>query len=462
MSPIERVFTVEGSLATPAEPVSLAEAGLKERTDLQEWVLAHPEILGPDVLILTFEFDRWQAFSGDRQADRLDVLGLDSEGRLVVAELKRDKAPDTVEMQAIKYAAMASRFTEDLLVEQYRRFLNREGVDGGLDEDVARERILAHAGELDPEQLRQPRLVLVAGSFPPVVTASVVWLTEMGLDITLQRVQAYRVFDNRIVVTVSQFFPIPDVEEFTVSPQRAEAKALDERRKGSRERSTVVRLVAAKTIDEGTELELKPTNEVAAEVRSQIEEWIAADPKRGRATWHNDPRGPLEWAYDGERYRPTTIVQQIIAEAAGLQRNPRGPRWWRLPDGRDLPTAAGDADGAAFDWTGLHNILSHVPKGRWTTYGDLAQVVGTAAQPLGQHITRCSDCPNAHRVLGSDGRPRDGFKFSNEAETRGQKEVLEDEQVSFSSTGRADESQRLSAAELVSLLSGGELPASSG
>jgi hypothetical protein len=38
----ERVYTVTGSVATPARPVTLAEAGLKERVDLQEWVLAHP------------------------------------------------------------------------------------------------------------------------------------------------------------------------------------------------------------------------------------------------------------------------------------------------------------------------------------------------------------------------------------------------------------------------------------
>jgi hypothetical protein len=35
--------------------------------------------------------------------------------------------PDTVEMQAVKYAAMASRFTEEVLVEQYARFLRRAG-----------------------------------------------------------------------------------------------------------------------------------------------------------------------------------------------------------------------------------------------------------------------------------------------------------------------------------------------
>lgn len=120
----ERLFTLDGDAAVPAVPVTLAEAGLRERSDLQEWVLAHPEILGPDILIVAFEFDRWSSAAG-RERDRLDVLGIGTDGRLVVAELKRDRAPDTVEMQAIKYAAMASRFTEDTLVEHYLQFLRR-------------------------------------------------------------------------------------------------------------------------------------------------------------------------------------------------------------------------------------------------------------------------------------------------------------------------------------------------
>src|SRR5262249_16527161 len=99
----ERVFTFHGSAAEPAAPISLPDAGLRERRDLQEWVISHPEILGPEVLIVAFEFDRWMASSGGRERDRLDVLGLGRDGRLVVAELKRDRAPDTSEMQAIKY-----------------------------------------------------------------------------------------------------------------------------------------------------------------------------------------------------------------------------------------------------------------------------------------------------------------------------------------------------------------------
>jgi hypothetical protein len=45
--------------------------------------LAHPETLGPDVLVVTFEFDRWSAAGGDRERDRLDVLGIGTDGRLL-------------------------------------------------------------------------------------------------------------------------------------------------------------------------------------------------------------------------------------------------------------------------------------------------------------------------------------------------------------------------------------------
>src|SRR6266536_4767197 len=168
-------------------------------------------------------------------------------------------------MQAIKYAAMASRFTEDTVVE-HARFLSRDGAV--VDQDTARQRLLEHAGDLDPEQLRRPRIVLVAGSFPPVVTATVVWLSEMGVDLALQRVRAYRVFDDTTVVTVSQLFPVADVEEFTVSPQRQQIQAAEERRRTTREKSTVLRLVGAGAISDGTPLSLRPTTEVTPEVRA--------------------------------------------------------------------------------------------------------------------------------------------------------------------------------------------------
>lgn len=213
----ELVFTVSGAIAEPAAEVSLADVGLTERQHLQEWVIAHPEILGPRIMVVTFEFDRWQA-AGGNPLDRLDVLGLDRTGRLVVAELKRGTAPDTVETQAIKYAAMASRFTPEILASQHARFLSSRG------RTVTDEEALAVLEEhtddtvLSVDTLRQPRIVLLAAAFPPVVTASAVWLREMGLDISLIRFQAYRT-SRETLITVSRLFPVPTAEEFTVVPR---------------------------------------------------------------------------------------------------------------------------------------------------------------------------------------------------------------------------------------------------
>jgi hypothetical protein len=150
--------------------------------------------------------------------DRLDVLGPDRSGRLVVAELKRDAAPDTVEMQAIKYAAMASRFTPETLASQHARFLNSRGQAVTDEEALAALEEHTQDKMLAVEALRQPRIVLLAASFPPVVTATAVWLREMGLDISLVRFQVYRTHQE-ILVTVSQLFPVPTVEEFTVVPR---------------------------------------------------------------------------------------------------------------------------------------------------------------------------------------------------------------------------------------------------
>ena len=440
----ERVYSIKEGTAVPLETVSLAEAGLRERQDLQEWVLARPEILGPDVMVIAFEFDHWQNSKGDRQRDRLDVLGLDADGRLVLAELKRDDAPDTVEMQAIKYAAMASRFTEADLVSYHSRFLSRRSGET-VSEDEARTALLDHAGELDSEQLRQPRIVLVAGSFTSPTTASVVWLSEMGLDITLQRIQAYRIGDEGVIVTVSQLFPVPDVEEFTIAPQRAEAQQSKARRTRKRERSTVGRLLQSKLILDGTLLTLVPTTEVDAEARERVQEWITEDPRRGRATWVNGPK-PLRWEYDDALYRPTTIAKQVLLYAADVERSVNGPQWWVTEEGASL-TELGAAIGRGFDWDGLHTILASLPAGHWTTYGDLAKVIGTAAQPLGGHVMSCPECVNAFRVLDASGQTRPGFRWTDPDELRTQRDALEAEGIQFIN-GHADPARRLPLNEL--------------
>jgi hypothetical protein len=162
----ELVFTISGGDASPSVPVTFAEAGLQEREHLQEWVLAYPQILGEDLRIVSFEFDRWLAGSGEPTYDRLDVLALDRGGRLVVAELKRDRAPTTVSMHALNYAAMVSQFNLNTLAEVYAAHRGSEQ----LTSEQALAELREWAPELSDETLGPPRIVLVATDFGSQVT----------------------------------------------------------------------------------------------------------------------------------------------------------------------------------------------------------------------------------------------------------------------------------------------------
>lgn len=116
-------------------------------------------------MIITSEFGSWAAdVDGAPAHDRLDVLAIDGTGRLVVVELKRGMATRDIHLQAITYAALASRFTLDRLADAHREFLHRRGTV--VDLPAARSRLVDHVGEeLDPELLRRPRQVLIAIGF---------------------------------------------------------------------------------------------------------------------------------------------------------------------------------------------------------------------------------------------------------------------------------------------------------
>ena len=449
--PNELIFTVQQGSAQPAQPISLAEAGLKERSDLQEWVRKNPEILGEDIRIVTFEFAAWQARDG-RAADRLDLLGLDGDGRLLVAELKRGPAPDTVEMQAIKYAAFASRFTPETLADAHAAYLSRD-TDEAVSTEDALARLVDHAGgELEPNLLRQPRIALMASGFSPQVTATAVWLNEMGVSVRLIEFNAYQT-EHDIVLVVSQTYPVPDTEDFTVSPRQAELREAEERARTRRDASAVTRLVAEGVLDDGAPLELEISALRLTPVqREQVAAWVAEDPSRGRATWRDDVRAPLMWGVDGQSWSPTGLAKEIVEQVTG-ERPPviSGPRAWKTESGTTLKALAGSDRryAGARDWSDFHQLLDRVGPGEWTTYGDLAEAIGSSAQAVAGHIARCLEpaCKSGYRVLNTEGRVADGFYWGDPSDRRDPAEVLRQEGVTFVD-GRADASGRIDAQKL--------------
>ena len=305
------MFTVAGSKAVRAERVTLADAGLLERQHLQEWVKEHPDVLGEEVLVVTEEFDRWATAGGEATWERLDVLGLDRTGRLVVAELKRHRAPDTVLVQALNYAAMASRFSLDLLAEAYARYRG-----GDATPEAVLNELREWAPNLSDESLSPPRIVLVAEDFGPILTNTTMFLIESGVDVRLVRVGLYRLDGGTLALTTSQVLPVPQAEEFMVRPRSAAPTQRAARTAAARRGTITDRLVAAAALKEGEELRIVVPGRVQQD-REAIARWLAEEPLRATVRWRADPAKPVEWAVDGAGYSLSELVQHVVVEATG-------------------------------------------------------------------------------------------------------------------------------------------------
>lgn len=112
------------------------------------------------------------------------------------------------------------------------------------------------------------------------------------------------------------------------------------------------------------------------------------------------------------------------------------------------PTAAA-TDQNEVRWDLMVKALAALPAGSWTTYGDLAALIGTAPQPVGNRL-RAVPVPHAHRVLQAEGTVSDGFQWPDGREDD-PAAVLIAEGVKFDERARADPAQRIGLDELAQL-----------
>lgn len=281
----ELIFRVptEGAVE-PLKVVGLAEIGYKEREHLQNWVEENPEIVGRGLLLVTAELDQWR-FGDARVADRLDLLFLTSDGAPLVAELKRGEAPDTVDLQALKYAAYCSQLTVEDLVEAYGSYRK-------IGAEQARADVFEHASSLEEDGLGPVRVRLLAEGFRPSVTTTVMWMhQELGLDIGCVRVTARRLPDGSAVVSSRLILPPPAAEDYLVGVRRREGEQEERlrRERPVRRPNAVPRLLAAGVPQPGAKLVLRLDTFTQKE-QDLVGALLESDSSAGEAEWTGVPR----------------------------------------------------------------------------------------------------------------------------------------------------------------------------
>ena len=188
-----------------------------ERRDLQRMLSDEPNVLEEGLFILADEYGDWAEANR-----RIDLLALDKYGRLVVVELKRSDLQDThMELQAVRYAALVANMTLEQAIEAHRVYLSKWNKEG-----EAETRVRDHLGEDDEDALissENPRIVLASANFSKELTTSVLWLNQVGLDVTCVQLQPHKVEDS-VFVERRQVIPIPEAEEYTIRLRNRETE----------------------------------------------------------------------------------------------------------------------------------------------------------------------------------------------------------------------------------------------
>ena len=209
MSTEPQLFRVDpdSKVSAKVPEVDFSHLGLQERQDIQEWVVANPGILGDDLLIIAKEFSDF-----DRTSERLDLLAIDRDGKLVIIELKRDHSGVDAHWQAIKYASyLRHAAREDIL----RMLANYERVS----EAEAEQKLIEHVETGSLENLNDDqRVILASHRFAPEVTSAVLWLNDKAQDenlITCVQLIPYQDGDILYVQT-NTIIPVVGTERYSI------------------------------------------------------------------------------------------------------------------------------------------------------------------------------------------------------------------------------------------------------
>lgn len=191
-----------------AKLCTFKELNLEERKHLQEWIANEPSSLGEELLIIQKEFD---GFADTKE--RLDLLAIDKQGRLVIIENKLDDSGRDVTWQAIKYASYYSSLSKAEIIQIYQKYLggNNQSAEESISDFL--NGIPIEEIELNPDNSQ--RIFFVAANFRKEVTSSVLWLSNFGLNIKCFKVTPYQYY-NRVLIDFDQIIPIKDTEDYTI------------------------------------------------------------------------------------------------------------------------------------------------------------------------------------------------------------------------------------------------------
>ena len=221
--PIFRLKKLEGNDMSKAELVIAEETNLELERHLEDWLENSPRVLSQDSALW---IGRQTSATDEDGTIYSDLLGVDSQGNLVIAELKKGRTPRDIIAQILDYAAWADDLSDAQIrdiAETY--FENREGFQEKNFDDAFREAFdIPETDELPRLNDGGLRLFIVAEEIPPRVARVCRFLrSSHGINVSCIDVSILKTESGEVVVSTEttvgdEDFAAPKAQQQHISP----------------------------------------------------------------------------------------------------------------------------------------------------------------------------------------------------------------------------------------------------
>jgi hypothetical protein len=117
-----KVWEIQNGTITPRDNATFADSHKED--ELEEWIALNPDLLGERLLIIARQLNI-------PEVGRLDLLGMDANGKLVIIELKRAALPREAVAQGLDYASWLNAASEEEILSYANQYLQKQ--TGGLE-----------------------------------------------------------------------------------------------------------------------------------------------------------------------------------------------------------------------------------------------------------------------------------------------------------------------------------------
>lgn len=233
------LWKINGQGLEPVSGSTFTDLKLKEQS-LEDWIERKPEILGEPLLII----GRQVQVIG--MENRIDLLALDREGKIVVIEVKRDTVDVPADFQALRYASILAYWSYESIKKQAESYCRDKNPDNAPHFQELIDNFFEEEVDLNEDQ----RIIIVGRNVHERLITVANWLLNHNVNIKVVEVSPFvdgkTVFISPSVLLPQESLQLPDISDVSTSKPWEDGKKWHLQERCSSKTSPLMQALAEK------------------------------------------------------------------------------------------------------------------------------------------------------------------------------------------------------------------------